>query len=426
MLSLSNEEKIIRDLREGRTAIAVHGAGFIGTVTAFFYAQEGVRVVLYDIDKRKVDLYKSGKCDVINLENWSGFKLKEFIDNGTIVPTIELNDTVQCPIHFIAVPTEKGGDPYIGYIKKTISDIMTMDPVLMVIESTLAPSWINQLKLRQLPICVAVRRDWFSNPQCTLKTLPRPFCASTDKLTDFSHKVLGIVCDKLLRASSMEIVCLTKAIENALWHVQLVSVQELATAFDCDVDEVLALVATHPERKRWYPNMKIGGYCVELGSKYILESADRPENLSLFRDAVIKNNQTAKMIAKKIIDKYPGTIGILGLTYKNDLKVHTLTCSAVFIEEFIKVGRKVLLHDSFYTTEEVKKFGCIPMIYPQDLAQCDIIILTIDHKEYYRTPLHILKEHIKDEVLIIDNLGVWRRHEKYFKNYNQFGVKWNI
>jgi nucleotide sugar dehydrogenase len=419
----------INKLREGKMSIGIIGAGFIGTTTALFYAHEGVKSIIYDIDQKKVEKYKMGLCDVINLEQWSGFNLKEFVDKGLITPTNDVNKLKGIKIFFVAVPTEKGGEPFEGYIKKVIEDLMILKPELIIIESTMSPNWIKSLKLNELPICIAIRRDWFSNPLFTLKTIPRIYCASTPKLNELACEVMSIVSDKLIKASSLEVSALVKSVENALWHVQLVAVQELATLYDCDVDEILKLVATHPQRIRYYPNIKVGGYCVPLGSKYVRDSADHPENLMLFTAAIEKNERTPKQVVKHIVDTFPiaMTFGVLGLTYKNDLKVHTLSPGMSIIKELQKYRKTVYVHDCFYTPDEIEKItGCNYLYYPNDLGKCDIIIVTIDHKAYYETPLWILQEKIKESTTIIDNLGVWSKYSDMLKNYIQFGKNWRF
>ena len=91
---------MIDSLRQGEESIGVIGAGFIGTTTALFYAHEGVKSVLYDVDKAKISKYNCGECDVVNLENWSGMSLKEFVDQGMINPSHDFDSLKECRIFF--------------------------------------------------------------------------------------------------------------------------------------------------------------------------------------------------------------------------------------------------------------------------------------------------------------------------------------
>ena len=414
---------MIDSLRKGEESIGVIGAGFIGTTTALFYAHEGVKSVLYDVDKAKISKYNCGECDVVNLENWSGMSLKEFVDQGMINPSHDFDSLKECRIFFVSVPTESKGEPSSEYIKSVLNDLGRLNPLLIIIESTLSPKWITELELNNKPICVAIRRDWFSNPNFTLKTIPRIYCASTPELNDLSFAVMSLVTDKLLKASSMEATSLVKAMENALWHVQLVAVQELASTYDLDVDEILSLVATHPQRVRYYPSMKVGGYCVPLGSKYVRDSADHPENLRLFTAAIEQNERTVPNLIKSFVEKTnPRIVGVLGITYKNDLKVHTLSPGMAVVNTLKSLGRTVIVNDIFYSNKEIVDVtGCSAMSYPDGLSVCDLIIVTIDHKKYYETPLWLLQKYIKTEATILDNLGVWNKYKPFLNNYYQFG-----
>jgi len=414
--------ELINDLRTGKESIGVIGAGFIGTSTALYYAHEGVKSVVYDVDPAKIDRYKKGECDVINLESWSGMSLKEFVVKGMITPTNNFEDIKNVKIFFVAVPTERGGEPLIDYVKKVLEQLIPLNPKLILIESTLAPNWVKELGLNNLPVCVATRRDWFSNPNCTLKTLTRIYCAATPELDKLSNDLMSIVTINLRKASSMEVSSLVKAIENAIWHVELVAVQELAMIYDLDVDEILQHVATHPQRMRWYANIKVGGYCVPLGAKYVRDSADHPENLRLFTAAIEQNERTPVEVVKKLVEKVkPKVVGVLGITYKNDLRVHTLSPGIAVITELKKLGITVLVNDIFYSEKEIDSItGCKWLNYPEDMKVCDLVIVTIDHKKYYETPVWDIMRNIKKDAVIVDNLGVWNRYKGFLKNYYQF------
>ena len=424
---MQNLYRVVEALKSGDRSIGIIGAGFIGTTTAMFYAHEGIKSVLYDIDPNKVKMYKRGFCNVLNLENWSGLSLKKFVEEGLITPTDNFRDLSSCEVFFIAVPTEKDGEPYKGYVEKAIKSLLHSDcvnPKLVVIESTLSPKWIHELELEKYPICCAIRRDWFADPNHTIKTIPRIYCASSKELSELSGEILSIVSNRVIRASSMEVASLVKAVENAMWHVQLVAVQELAMAYDRDILEIMKLVSTHPLREYFYPSIKVGGYCVPLGSKYVIDSADSEKFLNIYKMALKDNDSAAEKLVDDILsEKEYKTVGVLGITYKNDLKVHTLSPGIAVIEALKKHGVEILVNDCFYTQEEVENVtGCKFMEYPSGLKRCDLIFVMIDHKEYYSTPFWKLRDVLEHNPTIIDNLGTWSRHRYALMNYRQFGV----
>lgn len=405
-------------------AIGIHGMGFIGTSTAMAFAHEGVQSICFDIDPNKIALYKSGICNVMNLERWSMMDLKAFTNSWLIVPTNEIEHLKECRVHFIAVNTEKQGKPFIDYIENVLESIEKHSPdhELIIIESTLSPEWIDQLKLKDRKVCIAPRRDWFSDPNHTMRNLTRIYAGSSSEIEQKAHEVLSIVCNDLQKASSMKIACMTKAVENALWFVQLVAVQQLTLGYrKTDVNELLKLVATHPRLKHYYPSIKIGGYCVPLGAEYVVQGSEHPKELTLFRQSLVYNNNLPEHIARIIKIRYPkARIGIMGITYKNDLKVHTL--SAVFDLVAMLPYHSIRVHDPYYQPAEIHSLLNVKAFeYPKDLEEMDVLIILTDHNMYYETPLHVLQDKLKPETIIIDNLGVWGKYRAWLQNYHIFG-----
>jgi nucleotide sugar dehydrogenase len=405
--------------------VGIHGQGFIGTSTAMAFAHEGIRSICYDIDAEKVQLYQSGRCNVMNLERWSMMELKPFINSKIIQPTNKLDDLENCKVHFVAVPTEKGGKPYINYVESVLDNIEEVSPnhELIIIESTLSPKWIKKLNLENRKVCIAPRRDWFADPNHTMKNLVRIYAGSSPDIESRAYEVLSIVCNHLEKAPSMKIACLTKAVENALWFIQLVSVQQLTMGYDdINVNELLRLVASHPRLNHYYPSIKIGGYCVPLGAEYVIQGSHKQLQMELFEKALLYNQKLPSLIAQKINIKHNrgANIGIMGVTYKNDLKVHTLSAVFDLITEL--PYHSIQIHDPYYTNAEIKAlFNTKRFGYPTDLSNFDILIILTDHNQYYETPLKTILNNVKPDAFIIDNFGVWKRHGPHMKDYHIFG-----
>jgi len=411
------------DLLYGRNAIAVIGLGFIGTTTAMAFAQKGIKAIGYDINPKKIKSYKKGKCDIMNLENWMMKNIKTYVDSGLFIPTNNFKDIIDCPVHFIAVPTHdnKTGKPYRGIVEKVFQDVLDKTKTkLIVVESTIEPSWIDYLDLTNLPVAVAPRRDWFANPNLNINLMKRIW-SSSQYVEHLTEEILSIICYDLEHASTMKVACLGgKDVENALLHVMAVAGQQLANAYDIDINEVLKFTSTHPRLMKVFANIKVGGYCVPLGSEYVINGADRPEELTIFKQAIDYNKQTPQRIAFNLLknEKF-NKIALLGVTYKNDLKVDTLSA----VHSFASILKdKAVIHDPYYTKKEImEKFGVKDLKYPQDLKTVDAIILLTDHQLYLETQIKDIIDNVNKDTFILDTLGVWDKIKVIFENYHRYG-----
>lgn len=388
--------------------IAVHGGGFIGTTTAVAYAQRGVRSVLYDPNPAKVALYRRGVCDVANLERWMMDRIAPYVESGMIQPTGDLGRALEARAHFVAVPThdEATGSPRAGVVASVARTLREAGAGLVVVESTIAPTWVRELGLESGPFCVAPRRDWFSDPTRNIRTMPRVWAAAPAVRRD-AREVLGIVCERLLEASSMRVACLGgKDVENAVLFLAAAAAQQLALAYDCDVNEALRLMATHPRLMPIYPSLRIAGYCVPQGAMHVVAGADRPGELTLFTAALDSNARAAAKVLASPFFRACRSAAVLGLTYRPDLKVATGMPLPEVRRRFARVGA----HDPYFDADEIRALGLRPVAFPGGLRGHDAVLLLTDHAAYARAPYPDVAAALARGTRVFDNLGVWDRH----------------
>ena len=77
--------------------------------------------------------------------------------------------------------------------------------------------------------------------------------------------------------------------------------------------------------------------------------------LSIPKFAIKTDEEQPKFVAKLILSqlKKKDKVGILGLAYKSDLKVHTLSPALAIIKYLKSKKVEVEVHDPYYTPEEV-------------------------------------------------------------------------
>lgn len=413
----------IRDrILMGQARVGIWGAGFIGGTTAMAYASEGAGVICYDVNPETVLEIKNGRLGVTNLEFWFGATIDEFVKKDLVHATHNWEDMRSGDIaaHFIAVPTEKDGEPWLDAIDDVIGKIKQCECRRVIIESTLIPGTVEKMNTEGLCISVAPRRDWFHSPEKNLKNLTRVFAGQDAETTNTTREILSIVCDNLRAASSIKAAELVKSLENSLLHVPAVYAMQLAHAYpDLDVSEVFDLAATHWRIPHYYPSFGTGGYCVPLSSKYVLMGAGNPEALTILSEVLSTDSKEPLFVAKKIEESARGgAVAIMGLSYKGDLKVAQLSPALAIADYLInKAGLQVSVHDPYFTHKEARKLlgDKVGWFEPEKgFSGFNALAIVTDHKAYKRIPVKFIIDNLDAGASIFDNYGIWKKYADKF------------
>jgi len=417
-------------LKSKKFKIGIWGTGYIGLSTMVYFSKKKIKCIGYDIDKSKVRSINSGVIPLKDLKKWFGFNIKNLVKTNYLKATSNSNDLISDEViaHFIAVPTEKNGKPYYKPLMKVLDNISKIKkskkniPPLIIVESTLAPKVSDKKILpffkkkkfevgNNILFSVAPRRDWFIEGNKNLENLDRVY-GSTDKYSaTITKDVLSIVCKKLHNASSYRVSEMVKSIENAYRHMDITLANQLSVAFPKDnIREVLKLVGTKWNLETFHPGIGAGGYCIPLSSRYVLSQIKDKSKLTLLRETIKTDDNMGLKISNSITKKKLKKIGILGLSYKGDLKVSVLSKVIPLVKSLKKKKLSVKLFDPYFTPEEIKKAtGVETFKFPDQLAKFDCIIVTVNHKQFRISPTK-LKKYIKNCKFIIDHEGAWQNY----------------
>lgn len=438
----SSEVSFKRALLTGDAVLAVWGTGYIGYSTMANFAANGVKCIGTDVDPSVVQAINEGKVPVANLEYWLGFDPAPLVDSGMIRATLDWHELLgkKTVAHMIAIPTEKGEKPWDGALKDVMQKIATVDarqdnPKLVIIESTLTPGKTDELVIptlesgglkvgRDLLVGVAPRRDWFISPEKNLKNLPRVVGGTTPETTRLMMDALSIVCDRLVPASDHRHAEMIKSIENAYRHVEITLANQLSLAYpDIDMTEVLRLVGTKWNIGVFHPSFGTGGYCIPLSSQYVLLGTTSPERLSILKAAVETDKMQPQTVADSIVVRGAKKVGILGLSYKGDLKVHILSPTLGIVHRLKERRVDVKVHDPYYSKGEIEKIAGVEAFeFPAGLKQFDTIIVNAGHRAYSAIPETALFENLHNCKLILDNVEeTWKKF-----NFKQLGISYHV
>ena len=416
-------------LKSKKYKIAVWGTGYIGLSTMVYFAKKKIKCVGYDINKEKVKKINSGTLPLEDLRKWFGFDIKGLVKQNYLKATSNYKNliTEDFLVHFIAIPTERDGKPYYRPLMSVLDNISKIQkinkhPPIVIVESTLAPKVsdkkiIPHLKRKKLKVgeniflSIAPRRDWFIEGGKNLENLDRVYGSTDKKSTKITKDVLSIVCKKLHAASTYRVSEMVKSVENAYRHMDITLANQLSLAFPKDnIREVLKLVGTKWNVEAFHPGIGAGGYCIPLSSRYILSQVKNLNKLSLLRETIKTDDGMVKSIANSIAKRGLKKIGVLGLSYKGNLKVSVLSKVIPLVKFLLKKKCKVQLFDPYFSKKEIYDATKVKTFsFPKDLPNFDCLIISVDHKQF-KIPKKILNKYLKNCKLIIDHDGAWKKY----------------
>ena len=416
-------------LKSKKFKIAVWGTGYIGLSTMVYFAKKKIKCVGFDVNKEKIKKINSGTIPLEDLKKWFGFDIKSLVKQNYLKATSNYKNLItnEFLVHFIAIPTEKDGKPFYKPLMSVLNNISKIKrnskkPPIIVVESTLAPKVSDKkiipfLKSKNLKVgeniflSIAPRRDWFIEGGKNLENLDRVYGSTDKNSTKITKDVLSIVCKRLHAASTYRVSEMVKSVENAYRHMDITLANQLSLAFPKDnIREVLKLVGTKWNVEAFHPGIGAGGYCIPLSSRYILSQVKNTNKLSLLRETIKTDDNMGKLIANSIAKKGLKRIGVLGLSYKGDLKVSVLSKVIPLVKFLIKKKLKVRLFDPYFSKREIYDAAKVKTFnFPKDLPKFDCIIVSVDHKQF-KIPKKILEKYLKKCKLIIDHDGAWKKY----------------
>ncbi len=417
------------NLIKKKKPICVWGAGYIGLSTLAFYAKNGYNAIGFDINKKYINNLSKGKLKNDDFKKWLGFEIKPLIKKRRLRFTNNIFEIkkINPQVHFVCIPTEKNGKPLMKILYQTIKNIIkTLDNEgIIIIESTLTPGTgdmlinkflKNYILSKKIDFVIAPRRDWFVDGTKNLENMDRIFGGINKKSQTLGQKVLSLVCKKLHKASTHKVAEMVKSFENCYRHVDIALANQLSRAFPHEnIRETLKLVGTKWNIGTFYPGFGSGGYCIPLSSKYVINGAKKKRELTILKETIKTDREINLDIAKSIVKKKLKKIGILGLSYKSNLKVHTLSPIIPFIDYLKKKKISVNLYDPYYSKKEIEKIANVKTFkFPSAINKFDCLVFHVNHKFFERFYKSI-SNNSKFKYLI-DNTGA-------FKSYNNLLLK---
>ncbi|HUS65484.1 MAG TPA: nucleotide sugar dehydrogenase [Kofleriaceae bacterium] len=402
--------------------IAVIGLGYVGLPVALAFSRK-FPTVGFDINRRRIDMLSSGRDD-------TGEVSESELKGCDLRFTTELDDLKGTTFYVVAVPTpiDQNHRPDLRPLvsaSQTVAKVLQKGAVV-VYESTVYPGVTEEVcgpvleKLSGLKAGV----DFFLgysperiNPGDREHTFERitKVVSGQDAATleRVANTYAAVVTAGVHRAPSIKVAEAAKVIENTQRDLNIALMNELALIFDrlgIRTKDMLDAAATKWNFLRFQPGL-VGGHCIGVDPYYLTTKA---EELGYQPQVILSgrriNNgvgayvaqRTMKMLSRVGVPLSTGKVGILGLTFKENVPDLRNSRIPDIVNELREFGLKPLVHDAMGSPEEAHEEYGVELCDWSDLTGLDALILAVAHKKYVDMPLKQLLGLVRDGGVVVD------------------------
>lgn len=417
--------------------ISVIGMGYVGLPLAVAFAEKGVKVIGFDLNKEKIDKYLIGEDPT----NEIGEKRLNKVTN--ILYTTDEENLKKSKFHIVAVPTPVGKNniPDLKPVEgaSTIVGRNLVKGSYVVFESTVYPGVTEDICIPILEKesglkCGVDFKVGYSpervNPgdrKNTVETIMKIVSGMDKESLEVIAEIYEIIVKPgVHRASSIKVAEAAKVIENSQRDVNIAFVNELSMIFEkmgIDTQEVLEAAGTKWNFLKFYPGL-VGGHCIGIDPYYLTYKS---EELGYISQLILSgrriNDGMSKFIAEKYIKELIKTgrivkgskVLVMGLTFKEncpDLRNSKIYDVVKDLEEY---GLEVLVHDPVADKKEaIHEYG-INLVELNQIKDISGVIIAVKHREFENIEIKDLEKYFisldENQGVLFDLKGILSKEE---------------
>ncbi|GAB6905271.1 Protein CapL [Desulfosarcina cetonica] len=382
--------------------IAVVGLGYVGLPLAVHLSRH-FAVVGYDYKASRIDELKAGRDRTLEVSDAEMAAAK-------VVFTNDPKALSECRLIIVAVPT-----PIDQYRIPDLTPLRSASEVTgrhltrgscVVFESTVYPGATEEVCVPIIEkesglVCGTDFTVGYSperiNPGDKVHTVDKimKIVSGSDEATaQLLKDVYGSVVKAGIHvAPSLKVAEAAKVIENTQRDLNIALMNELAMIFDImgiDTMAVLAAAGTKWNFLPFRPGL-VGGHCIGVDPYYLTFKAEsigyHPEMILAGRRI---NDGMGKYVAERVVKLMiqegkqinHTRVGVLGITFKEDVPDLRNTRVTDIIDELNDYGIEVLVHDPLADADEARSYYGVDLKALDSLSGVDALVVAVAHKTY--------------------------------------------
>ena len=439
-MKMSVYEKLLKK----EETLALVGLGYVGMPIAVAFAQKGLSVIGFDLNKAKIDLYRSGVDPTLEVGD-------DVIRKTTVQFTSDETELQKAKFIIVAVPTPVNTDhtpdlsPVIG-ASEIIGRNLTKGAIV-VYESTVYPGCTEHVCIPILEKesglkCGEDFKIGYSperiNPGDKVHRLENIHKivsgCDAEALEEIKH-VYDIVIEVGTHpVSNMRTAEAVKVVENSQRDINIAFMNELAMVFDrmdIDTNEVVDGMNTKWNALGFRPGL-VGGHCIGVDPYYFTYEAEKlgyhsqiilngrivNDSMGAYvADAAIKQMIAAGQAPKK------SRVVILGLTFKENCPDTRNSKVNDIIKQLNSYGIQPVVVDPWASERDAMHEYGVTLTKLEDVRDADCVIVAVAHREFKRMTLDEIKKLYSNgtdaDKVLIDVKGLYPMEE-----LRASGLKW--
>ena len=389
-------------------SLALVGLGYVGMPIALAFAKKGLRVIGFDLNKAKIDLYKSGKDPTLEVGD-------EAIKQTSVRFTSDETELRNAKFIIVAVPTPVNTDhtpdlsPVIG-ASEIVGRNLTPGAIV-VYESTVYPGCTED-------VCIPILEKQ-SGLRCGVdfKVGYSPERINPgDKVHRLEniHKIVsGIDAESLAEikavydlvvevgthpVSNLRTAEAVKVVENSQRDINIAFMNELAMVFDrmdIDTNEVVDGMNTKWNALGFRPGL-VGGHCIGVDPYYFTHEAEKlGYHSQIILNGRIVNDGMGAFVADAAIRKMieagqapkHSKVVVLGLTFKENCPDARNSKVADILARLAQFGITPVVVDPWADPDVARKEYGVELVDLGSVRDADCVIVAVAHKEFKKLGL---------------------------------------
>ena len=431
---------LFENIVSGKEKLSLVGLGYVGMPIAVAFARK-IKVVGFDLNEKKIELYKSG----IDPTNEVG---NDVIKNTKVEFTADPSKLKEAKFHIVAVPTPVNDDhtpdltPVEG-ASRILGQNLTKGSVV-VFESTVYPGVTEDICVPILEKesglkCGVDFKIGYSPERINpgdkvhrLETITKIVSGMDEETLDTVAKVYELVVEAgVYRADSIKVAEAAKVIENSQRDINIAFMNELSIIFNkmgIDTKSVLEAAGTKWNFLKFQPGL-VGGHCIGVDPYYLTYKA---EELGYHSQIILSgrriNDDMGKYVAESMVKNLikadipvkGAKVAILGFTFKENCPDTRNTKVIDIYKELGEYGITPIVVDPAADADEAKRLYGITFDTMDAVTNMDAVIVAVAHKEF----LSLDKEKISaffdpnhSKKVFMDIKGLFDRKEYLTEDY---------
>ena len=384
--------------------LAVIGLGYVGLPLAVEFAKQ--RDVLgFDINQARIDALRAGHDSTLEVSD------EEMREAKGLRYSADAQDLAACNVFIVTVPTpiDEHKRPDLTPLVKaseTIGKVLKKGDIV-IYESTVYPGATEEDCVPVLEKFSGLKfnQDFYAgysperiNPgdkEHRVSTIKKVTSGSTPEVAELVDQLYrSIIVAGTHKAKSIRIAEAAKVIENTQRDLNIALMNELSVLFarlDIDTLAVLEAAGTKWNFLPFRPGL-VGGHCIGVDPYYLTDKAEKVGYIPqvILAGRRINDNMgryvartTIKKMVQNKIDLSSATVGVLGLTFKENCPDIRNSKVIDIIREFQDFGIRIVATDPYADPDELAheypgvEIGAVDADHP-----VDALILAVAHQEY--------------------------------------------